>query len=673
MLEDVHTDVELAEIELRQAGIEFNSRVVMTEKEFLQELEVFKPDIILSDYALPQFNGLKALQLTRELYPPTPFILVTGSTNEEIAVECMKQGADDYVLKRSLKRLPGALEKAIERRKGQIEKEEAEARYRSLFENSLDGIYRITTEGNFIEVNPALIKMLGYQSKEELISARDDKNLQFLASNQRKKGAKIQIHSFQVRGKKDTKIWIEDNSWSILDEKGRTLYYEGVVRNITERKRAEEMIRYQAYHDSLTQLPNRLLFNDRLSLAITQAHRHRKMLAVLFLDLDRFKLVNDILGHTKGDRLLQGVTKRLIKLLTEGDTIARMGGDEFALLIPEISQVEDAAKIAQGVIHSLKSSFNLNGHEIYITTSVGVCVYPNDGQDAENLLKNAEAAMYRAKEKGRNNYQFYTPIMNDKILERLDLENSLRHALNRQEMVAYYQPQVDLNSGKITGMEALARWQHPKLGLVSPACFIPLAEETGLIVPLGEYILSAACAQNKAWQESGLPPLRVAVNLSARQFQQEDLVERVAQILEKTKLASRYLELELTESAVMQDVEFTANTLRDLRKMGVHIAIDDFGTGYSSLSYLKKFPINTLKIDQSFIRDLTTDSNDAAIATAVIALAHSLDLKVTAEGVETQKQLNFLKKQKCDKMQGYLFSRPIPAKDFEKLLIKENI
>lgn len=658
LIEDLVSDVELVKLELGRAKIHFHCRVVMKEEDFIREIQDFQPDIILSDYALPQFNGLKALQLTRNLYPHLPFVLVTGSTNEEIAVECMKQGADDYVLKRSLKRLPVALKNAMERRKALVEKEEAEDRYRSLFENSLDGIYRITPQGKFVDANPALIKMLGCDNKEELFALEE---LAFLAYG--RKGTKA--FPLSVKGEQ---IWIEDNSREVLDKEGQVIYYEGIVRNITERKKAEEMVKFQHYHDSLTKLPNRMLFHERLNLALAHAGLNHQMLAVLFLDLDRFKLVNDILGHSVGDQLLKGMAERLNRCLNEGDSVARTGGDEFALLISRVYQAENVAKTAEKIMETLKFPFNLGGEEVFSTASIGISLYPNDGTDGETLLKNSEAAMYRAKEKGGNCYQFYTPTMNTRILERLTLENSLRRALKRKEFIAYYQPQVDISTGRIVGMEALARWSSPEKGLIPPAKFIPLAEETDLIIPLGEIILWMACAQNKAWQDAGFLPMRVAVNLSARQFQQENLVKSIAQILKETGLEPQWLELEITESVLMQDFEFTSATLRDLRKMGVQISIDDFGTGYSSLNYLKKFPINTLKIDQSFIRDSMINSNDATIITAMIILAHNLNLTVTAEGVETEEQLVFLKDHQCDKMQGYIFSPPVSAEKFGKML-----
>ncbi|OFW34287.1 MAG: hypothetical protein A2074_05585, partial [Candidatus Aquicultor primus] len=442
--------------------------------------------------------------------------------------------------------------------------------------------------------------------------------------------------------------------------------------DITERKHAEEMLNYMAFYDLLTDLPNRTLLSDRLILAIANAHRNGHMLAVLFLDLDRFKAINDTLGHTVGDQLLQRVADRLKGCLREGDTIARLGGDEFTLLLPQVDTVDDATAVAQKVIDVLKPSFTFDGRKLYVTTSIGIALYPDDGKDVQSLLKNADIALYRAKEQGRNNYQLYTPSMNAKAFERLAMEVNMRKALERQEFTVYYQPQLDLATGEIIGMEALIRWMHPDLGLVYPAEFIPMAEETGLIVPIGEWVLSTACAQNKAWQDAGYAPIRMAVNLSCRQFQQVDLAERVARIVKETGLDPSYLELEITESVLMKDADAAVDTLNKLKKKGIYISIDDFGTGYSSLGYLKRFPIDVLKIDQSFIRELSVGTEDAAIATAIITVAHTMKLKALAEGVETLEQLELLRSLKCDSMQGFVFSRPVPAEEASKILGEER-
>jgi diguanylate cyclase (GGDEF)-like protein len=437
-----------------------------------------------------------------------------------------------------------------------------------------------------------------------------------------------------------------------------------------EKKRADASVQRQASHDNLTDLPNRSLFKDRLTLALAHANRYRNMLAVLFVDLDRFKNIIDTLGPAIGDRLLQGVAERLASCLDEGDTLARLGGDEFVILLPRLQRADKAVKLAQRILEVLKPVFVFNGHELHITTSIGISLYPYDGTDVDTLLKNADTALYRAKEQGRNNYQLYTPAMNARAFERLAMENSLRKALERQQFLLHYQPQVDTEHGRIVGTEALVRWQHPDLGIVYPAEFITLAEETGLIVPLGEWVLRAACAQTQAWHKAGYPNLTVAVNLSARQFQHQGLMDTIARVLKETELDPRTLELEITESIAMQNADFTNVILRHLKDMGVRIAMDDFGTGYSSLSYLRKFPIDTLKIDQSFVRDLTSDPNDAAIANAIIVLAHSLKLKVVAEGVETPEQETFLKTHQCDKLQGYLYNRPLSATELEQVLFQ---
>jgi diguanylate cyclase (GGDEF)-like protein/PAS domain S-box-containing protein len=467
----------------------------------------------------------------------------------------------------------------------------------------------------------------------------------------------------------------KDGSWrafegiltNLLDDPAVTGFILN-CRDVTERKRAEEIVRHLAYHDALTDLPNRTLFKDRLTQALAQARRKERTVAVLFLDLDHFKVVNDTVGHGEGDRLLRRVAERLTGRLRDGDTVARVGGDEFALVLSEITQVEDAAEIAERILRDFRRPWVLQGQEFLVTTSIGIALYPGDGDDAETLLRNADTAMYRAKESGRDSYQLYTAAMNARIVERLALENNLRRGLERGEFIVYYQPQVDIRSGQVVGVEALVRWQHPKQGLVLPAEFIPVAEETGLIVPLGEWVLRTACVQNKAWQQDGLPPVRVAVNLSARQFQQRGLTDTVAQVLRETGLSPRLLQLEITEGIAVQDVDFTIATLRRLRAMGIQIAIDDFGTGYSSLSYLKRFPIDAVKIDRSFVRDLTVNPNDAAIATTIITMAHNLKLSVIAEGVETEEQLAFLDQQQCDEMQGFLFSKPKPAQELKNIL-----
>lgn len=442
------------------------------------------------------------------------------------------------------------------------------------------------------------------------------------------------------------------------------------VRDVSERKQFEERLLHQATHDALTGLPNRVLFHDILFHAAAHAQRTEKLLAILFLDLDEFKNINDTIGHEYGDTLLKEIAQRLTATLRKDDLVARQGGDEFAILLQGVSVVQNISQIAEEILAAVSEPFVADGHEMHVTASIGITVFPFDDTDVEHLLQNADTAMYRAKESGKNNFQFYTAAMNTLIRERMEIENGLRHALERDELVLHYQPQVDIQSGKMIGAEALVRWAHPEKGLIPPGKFISVAEESGLIVPIGEWVLRTACRQNKTWQDAGLPPIRVAVNLSARQFREPQLVVVVAKAMEDAGLDphSNCLELELTESLLMKDMEATIVTLHKLHEMGVCLSIDDFGTGYSSLSYLKRFPIHALKIDQSFIRDITIDPNDAAIAATIITLGHNLKLKVIAEGVETAEQLALLREMKCDQIQGYYFSKPIPAEALEILL-----
>jgi diguanylate cyclase (GGDEF)-like protein/PAS domain S-box-containing protein len=439
------------------------------------------------------------------------------------------------------------------------------------------------------------------------------------------------------------------------------------LNDITHRKNAEEKIQRQAHYDSLTGLPNRILFIDRLNQALAATKRHTQKVGVLFLDLDRFKQVNDTLGHTVGDALLQKVAKRLESAIRDGDTVSRLGGDEFGILLVDINRMEDVIGIAQKVLNLFLSPIQLKGHEIYITSSIGISVAPGDGNDSEGLLRNSDTAMYRAKEQGRNLYQFFVPEMNVKVRERLSLETAMRQMLQDNQLILYYQPLVDLQSGQVIGMEALMRWRHPKWGLVSPAQFIPLAEDTGLILPMGEYIIKMACTQIKRWHDDGFPNLHCAVNVSARQFQRNDLLQTIENALKESRLTPSCLEIELTES-IFQSSESTVASIRNLRTKGVEISIDDFGTGYSSLSYLKRFSVNKLKIDRSFVQDIATDADDRIIVKTIINLAHNLRLKVIAEGVETREQLDFLREQGCDEIQGYLFSPPLPVEQATELL-----
>ncbi|TBL81188.1 EAL domain-containing protein [Paenibacillus thalictri] len=443
------------------------------------------------------------------------------------------------------------------------------------------------------------------------------------------------------------------------------------IRAVNERRKAEEKLVHMAYHDSLTNLPNRTLLHDRLNESFQKSKKDGTSFAVIFFDLDRFKVINDTLGHHVGDQLLQQLARRLEVYVKAKDFVARYSGDEFIFIINDMAHVDEAVQFARGIPTLLKEPFIVENCELFVTSSVGISIYPQDGTESETLLKNADIAMYRSKEKGGNTYQVYHPDMNKRSLHRLNLEVDMRRALERREFSIHYQPLVNLKTGQVFGMECLLRWNHPIWGLVSPGEFIPLAEETGLIIPIGNWVLKMACKQNKEWQEQGYPPLCVSVNISVSQFHQSNFINVVEEALHESGLDPNLLCLEITENIAMQNVPHIIDSMNKLRELGVRISIDDFGTGYSSLSYLKRFRVHTLKIDQSFIRDVTSDEDNAAIVTALIAMSHRLKIKSLAEGVETQEQLAFLIGQGCDEIQGYVFSKPVPAKDFERLL-QEN-
>ncbi|MFB6366226.1 putative bifunctional diguanylate cyclase/phosphodiesterase [Paenibacillus elgii] len=444
------------------------------------------------------------------------------------------------------------------------------------------------------------------------------------------------------------------------------LYF--VLTDMRNRELTVRQLTYLAYHDMLTGLPNRQKFQQSVGKSIRAAKGSGRKLSVMFIDLDRFKNVNDTFGHASGDLLLAEAAERLKSGLQAGDCVSRQGGDEFTVLIKDASQPQDIEKAAQKIIHLLSQPFAIDGHEVRVGCSIGIAMYPQDGEDPITLMKNADTAMYRAKELGRNGYRFYKAEMNDTVIQKLVMEEWLNKALEQEEFVLYYQPQVDIFTTRMNGMEALIRWNHPRLGFISPGEFIPLAEETGLIIPIGQWVLRTACKQNKAWQLAGFPPLKMAVNISPIQFHQHDFVQVVLDALQESGLEPQYLELEITESIAMYHVDQVIQKLQTLRELGVHISMDDFGTGYSSLSYLKKFPIDKLKIAQQFVRDITVDPDDAAIVRAIMAMALSLKLNVIAEGVETEEQLSFLLDIKCREIQGYIYSKPVPANEFSDLI-----
>ena len=540
----------------------------------------------------------------------------------------------------------------------------SERRYRLLFERNLAGVFRATVAGRVLECNQAAACMFGYDSPEELLDL-PVANLYDTASDWESLLTKLRPeksvtnHEIGFRRKNGDSAWAMLNV-SLIDDDSGIANIEGTLIDITERKVAEARIQSLAYYDALTGLPNRILLRDRLSKALSTARRQNHKVALLFLDLDRFKIVNDSLGHAVGDLLLQEIAVRLKSVAREEDTIARLGGDEFLIVLTNIMNIPGAAVAVERFMDAMTTEFVLEGHSLNISCSLGISIFPEHGEDNETLIKNADAAMYSAKEGGRNNFQFFTADMNAEAVKRLTLENGLRSALERKELFLVYQPQMDILTGKITGLEALLRWQHPELGVVPPDQFIGIAENTGMILPIGEWVLRTACSQARKWQDEGLGPVQVAVNVSAVQFRQEGFCQLIRKVLHETGLAAHHLELELTESLLLANADVTSSVLQELKAMGLTLAIDDFGTGYSSFSYLRQFRVSKLKIDRSFIRDVAVNPDDAAITTAIISMAKSLNLKVIAEGVENEAQMSFLRAHQCDEIQGYYFSKPLP-------------
>jgi diguanylate cyclase (GGDEF)-like protein/PAS domain S-box-containing protein len=550
---------------------------------------------------------------------------------------------------------------------------DSDARFKALVQNSADIITIHDANGTTTFESPSAARMLGWppgaligHSPWESVHPRDVARV--------RKAFDIVVHGrsqpvpieFRYRHANGSWIWLEAVGNNLLDYP----HVRGVVltsRDITRRKAAERRIEHLAHHDFLTDLPNRSLLRDRLDVALAQARRDGQLVAALFIDLDRLKVVNDTLGHAAGDRMLREAAARLAGCTREGDTVARLGGDEFMVVLPNLDDARGAAVAAQKIRESLAQVTELNGQEVFVSASIGVSLFPADAADAETLIRNADAAMYSAKRHGGDNYQFYTADLNVQVQERLAIEQGLRVARERNEFSLVYQPKIDLESGRMIGVEALLRWQHPSVGLISPGRFIPLAEETGLIIPIGEWVLRTACEQIRAWRDAGIE-LPVAVNLSACQFRQRNLAHTIHRILSETGVPPKCLELEITESDVMENAEIAIATLDELKARGVSISVDDFGTGYSSLSYLKRFPLDVLKIDRSFVRDIAVDSDDAAIVEAIIALARSLEIKVVAEGVETEDQMAFLNRAGCDYAQGYLFSQPVESGQIPALL-----
>jgi len=583
-----------------------------------------------------------------------------------------ERGVGLYNAAGKVEAMEGFLQDVTERKEAAQALQEAERRYRSIFENAIEGVFQTTPDGTYIAVNPALARIYGYHSPEDLIVGLRDISHQLYVEPERRTefmrlmeqhGSVSNFESRVYRRDGDI-IWISENARAVYDDSGALVCYEGTVEAITERKLYEAEMRHQATHDALTGLPNRNMLHEHLQRAIQVARQKGGLTAVVFVDLDQFKFINDSLGHQVGDELLKTVAQRLQACLRDTDMVARQGGDEFVLVLQNQTGGElGIAEVMQRILAAVARPWQAGDREFQVTASIGVSRYPVDGKDVETLLKQADSAMYRAKEQGRNNFQFFAPWMDTQVSNRLEMLINLRRALDQEEFKLYYQPKLSLKDGSVIGAEALIRWQSPEQGMVPPDRFIPFAEEAGLIVPIGEWVLRTACHQNKRWQEAGLPPIPVAVNLSPRQLNQS-LPEFVSGVLEQSGLAASCLELEITENVVMKDAEKSVATLHALKRLGLQISVDDFGTGYSSLSYLRRFPVDALKIDKSFVRDIARDADSAAIVKAVISLAHILNLRVIAEGVEDEQQHAFLKENACDEVQGYFFGKPMAVEDF---------
>jgi len=662
--------------------IEFPNVTLIVAENGQEGLDLFKkhtPDLIITDVRMPIMDGIRMAKNIRELNKETRFIVITADKDVNRVLEAIDIGINHYVLKPidniKLKSAINSCLTAIEQERHVREQLEF---FRKLSRAVDQGpVANIVTdsEGNIEFVNPGFTRLTGYTYSEAI-----GKNIRILKSG----GTPTEEYrrlwkaitsgeewwgEFLNRKKSGELFWVSVSISPITDASGKITNFLSRQEDITERKQKLETILHMAYYDSLTGLPNRYFFQELLQNAMNQAQRHGRMLAVLFLDLDRFKNINDSLGHPVGDQLLQATAQRLRDCCSrEGDIIARRGGDEFIVLLPELKDQQGLVRVAQRIIDAFNRSFHLPENEVSISTSIGISIFPQDGSDPETLIKKADAAMYCAKEEGRNRYHLFKTGMNSQPCERVTLEGSLHKALDRGEFILYYQPKINVKTGLINSIEALARWIHPDFGMVPPTQFIPMAEEIGVIGPLGEWVLRTACRQNKAWQDAGHPPMRIAVNFSPRQIQQRDMADMVERILAETLLEARWLELEITENVMLRNEKAAVQTICRLSRLGVHISIDDFGTGFSTFSYIKKIPINTLKIDQSFISDICSNLNDEAIATAVINMAQCLNLNVIAEGVETEEQRSLLESLNCSEMQGYLFSKPLPADEISRFL-----
>ena len=659
----------------------FKGECVRTLAAGIERLREGKIWAVFVNLSLPDSRGLETLDRLSLAVPGVPTLVLVGAEDDDLALEALRHGAKDYLLEDHLDRysLVRAIRNMVERKTAEgalfTEKERAQVTLNSIG----DAVLTTDIEGRVNYLNVVAEKMTGW-TREEALGKPLDEIFAIIDGSTRETSPnplKIAIEENKTVGltancilirRDGHEAAIEDSAAPIHDRQGLVTGAVIVFHDVSVSRAMGLEMSHLAQHDILTNLPNRTLLQDRLSQAIATAHRNGTRLAVLYLDLDGFKHINDSLGHAIGDKLLQSVAKCLLACVRTSDTVSRLGGDEFVVLLSEISDASDAGVKAGKILGALIVPHNVDQHSLRVTASIGVTTYPDDGRDGEMLIKNANQAMYKAKEKGRNSFQFFEKDMNVRAVERQSVEGSLRYALERDEFLMHYQPKIDLKTGEITGVEALLRWLHPDRGLIGPRQFVSVAEDFGLMLPIGRWVLRESCRQVQAWQDAGLPPIDLAVNVSSVEFRSDDFLEGVRTILEDTRLDPRYLELELTESVLMQHAEFTAPLLQKLKAMGVRLAIDDFGTGYSSLSYLRQFPIDTLKVDQSFVHEIDAGTEDATIISAVISLGRSLKHRVIAEGVETAEQLAFLQARGCDEGQGYYFSRPVSAQAFATLL-----
>jgi diguanylate cyclase (GGDEF)-like protein/PAS domain S-box-containing protein len=639
---------------------------------------------VLVDLFLADSHGVGTFDRVFRAAPQIPIVVLTGSQDEETAKLAVRHGAQDYLLKPNFDAdvLPKVLASILERAANIDALFEEKERAQVTLNSIGDGVISTDVWGAVTYLNAVAEAMTGWSRHEaggrpieevfRVVDAISREVVENPMASAIRLNKTVGLMPNCVLIRRDGfEAAIEDSAAPIHDRRGQVSGGVMVFHDVSTARALTARMSYLAQHDSLTDLPNRILLKDRLTQAIAIACRHRQKLAVLFLDVDRFKHINDSLGHAIGDRMLQSVAQRLLGCVRNSDTVSRQGGDEFVVLLSDVAQPRDAVVSVDKILQAMSVAHHIEQYDLSVTVSIGIAIYPDDGMDAEVLMKHADFAMYHAKDAGRNNYQFFKPDMNARAVERQSLESGLRHALERQEFMLHYQPKMDLETGTMMGVEALIRWRHPQRGLVPPVQFIPIAEECGFIVPIGRWVLREACRQARAWQDAGLAPLRIAVNISAVELRAKDFVSGVRAILDETGLDPSYLELELTETFLMQDSTSTAVVLVALKDMGVHLALDDFGTGFSSLSYLRRFPIDTLKIDHSFVRDVTTDADDASIVTAVISMGKSLHMRVVAEGVETRAQLEFLQEHNCPFGQGYYFSRPVIAGEFEEMMGKK--